>query len=310
MWMEPGPDGEPYPDPVSDPEGFKRKVMSTSTWATRIITDNIFDIHIEDLVNPYNRFRLLEFPHHNFLEWLGHNRLLATRMMCETNGCTLECNQNVRSSSIDGWSWRCRPGGAHEHAIRRYSIFSHSHLLVQDIFLFICSYAERNGTLRRLSIWTGIDYSRTAVDWAAFIRDCMVQYVYELLTTETLGGEVEIDESQFGRKVKGHKGCPKKGKQVWVIGLVQRAGNKLLLLPVDDRSKATIHPMIQRYVGVGSKVYTDGWAAYGGIQELGYDHFTVNHKHSFRVDYQNVVTGEVEKVSTNRIEGAWKHAKV
>jgi hypothetical protein len=36
----------------------------------------------------------------------------------------------------------------------------------------------------------------------------------------------------------------------------------------------------------------------------------VSHKHSFRVDYLNKSTGEVEKCSTNRIEGAWKHAKV
>ena len=299
-----------YPDPRQDPDGFRRKVYDNSSWANRLITNDIMDIEIEDLDNPHNRFELLRFHPHCFMEWLGANSLLATSIVCPVGECRKLCTINARESAIEGFSWRCRPGGLHEHSVRKYSFFSHSHLLLQDIFLFLCSYAEQNGTLRRIALWSGVDYARTAVDWGGFIRDMFVQWVHDLMQNSKLSGEVEVDESLFGRKVKAHRGNPKKGRQVWVVGLVERRTNNLLLFPVDDRTKDTLHGIIERHVVPGSKVYTDGWKGYYGLNAAGFKHFTVNHKHSFRVGYYNAETGATERVHTNRIEGAWKHAKV
>jgi transposase-like protein len=60
---------------------------------------------------------------------------------------------------------------------------------------------------------------------------------------------------------------------------------------------------------VGSTAYTDGWKAYDSLGSEGYGHRVVEHKTAFAVDYIDPATGASERVHTNRIEGAWKHAK-
>ena len=53
--------------------------------------------------------------------------------------------------------------------------------------------------------------------------------------TLQLLGEVHIDESAFGQKVKYHRG-EKKGTSVWILGLVEKKTNTLLLFPVPGRT--------------------------------------------------------------------------
>ena len=58
-----------------------------------------------------------------------------------------------------------------------------------------------------------------------------------------------------------------------------------------------------------ARLYSDGWSAYFNLNDVGYRHFTVLHKYAFRKDYIDTETGARTTVHTNRIEGAWKHAK-
>ena len=122
------PDDE---DEVIEQRGVRhrRMVYLRSTWAQRKQPEDVRDIALDDLINPHNRFILMNYPEENFIEWLGFNGLLATDMVCSYKTCGKECRVNTRESSIDGYSWRCRPGGRHEHSIRKYSFFAHSHLL-------------------------------------------------------------------------------------------------------------------------------------------------------------------------------------
>lgn len=90
---------------------------------------------------------------------------------------------------------------------------------------------------------------------------------------------------------------------------MERESNRLLLYPVSDRTEGTLLPIIERHVEKGSCVYSDGWSAYCPLNDLGYQHFTVLHKYSFKKTYVNKETKEEVEVHTNRIEGAWKHAK-
>ena len=97
--------------------------------------------------------------------------------------------------------------------------------------------------------------------------------------------------------------------QIWIFGLVERESNTLLLYPVSDRSEETLLPTIERHVEKGATIFSDGWSAYCPLNNLGYEHFTVLHKYSFKKTYVNQDTKEEVEVHTNRIEGAWKHAK-
>jgi len=75
-----------------------------------------------------------------------------------------------------------------------------------------------------------------------------------------LQGEVEIDESLFGRRTKYHRGDPH-GLKVWVFGMVERSTNRVKLFPVDTRDATTLMTLIKDYIAPGSNVITDGWAA-------------------------------------------------
>ena len=61
----------------------------------------------------------------------------------------------------------------------------------------------------------------------------------------------------FGRKCKYHKGRDT-GTKVWLFGLVEKSSNRIILYPVQNRSKNTLVPLIKRHVEEGSTVYSDG----------------------------------------------------
>ena len=59
-----------------------------------------------------------------------------------------------------------------------------------------------------------------------------------------LSGEIEIDESLFGRTMKYLRGNPTPGMKIWILGLVERSSNTIILYPVADRSAETLLPLI------------------------------------------------------------------
>ena len=50
---------------------------------------------------------------------------------------------------------------------------------------------------------------------------------------------------------------------------------------VPNRSAATLMPIIQNSILPGTTVMSDLWRAYGGINAMGFNHFTVNHSVNF-----------------------------
>ena len=262
--------------------------------------------------NPFNFYTLMFLPMQQLISWLMDNRLLKSMMMCEK--CGEECKLSHRKDKIDDFTWRCRNIKQHhdrkdfERSIRQYSFFHHSHFTIQDIFVFIISFLQKQ-TLLQCSKLSGIDYKRSSVDWANFIREIFKQYVYECYQTVQLEGEVEIDESLFGKKCKFNRGNPHTGLKVWVFGMVERGTNKLLLFSVLNRTKEILIPIISKFVKAGSRIFSDGWSSYCDLNTLGFEHFTVIHKQSFLKKYRNKATGETITVHTNTIEGAWSHAK-
>ena len=73
--------------------------------------------------------------------------------------------------------------------------------------------------------------------------------------------------------------------KVWVFRPVERSSNTIILYPVADRSAEILLPLIQRHVSLGSTIYSDGWSAYCDLSSLGFKHFIVIHKYSFKKVY-------------------------
>ena len=91
--------------------------------------------------------------------------------------------------------------------------------------------------------------------------------------------------------------------------MVQRSSNKIIMYPVDKKDAQTLIPLIEKHVAPGSRIFSDSWAAYLHLNELGYEHFSVTHKSTFKQSCRNVQTAEIVVCTTNRIERAWKISK-
>ena len=119
---------------------------------------------------------------------------------------------------------------------------------------------------------------------------------------------MEIDETVVTKR-KYHRGAFR-AEEYWVFGGVERGDHtKCFLIPVARRNAETLLPILSRHVAEGTMVISDGWAAYGGIENIialqsgnqAYTHFTVNHSENF-VDPES-------GAHTQTIEGTWSHFK-
>ena len=269
------------------------------------------EISIEDLDNEFNLFIAMLAPKRLFVEWLQTVNLLAYTMDCPR--CGANCTLQSKLCKIDGCTWRCTGEGRHAISVRKYSLFSGSHLYAPDVLNFIVKYGEGN-LLWKCAHSSGLTYHSIAGLWAKEIRETVLSnWVLSFLDTVAefdqfgLYGEVEIDESVFGRRVKYFVGNPFPGLTIWILGLVERGTNRVLLFPIDDRKGSTLDAIIQKYVLPGATIYTDGWRGYSRLNHLGYEHYSVIHKHGFKVTYINRETGVHRVCHTNTMEGRWKH---
>jgi len=136
--------------------------------------------------------------------------------------------------------------------------------------------------------------------WYAFIREKCSNFLINS-ANYMFGGPgviVQIDESlvacrkyNVGRVVEPQ----------WIFRLYDTATKLGRIELVDDRSAATLIPLIQKFVRPGTTIYSDQWGAYNQLGNLGFIHSTVNHSQNF-ID---PTTG----TCTNAIEAYWSRAK-
>lgn len=277
----------------------------------RLIRKEVSETTFSDFESPWNFYQLFLSKDLIVIRWLQNNGLLITKTSCDLCGAGVQLGN--RGAALDGVVWRCAGRKRHEFSIRQNSFFTRSKIPIRDLLHFMYSFVNGD-SLHRCSQNSGIDYKKTAVDWAKSCRQVCVEYVYEEVLGFSSGnrlvfsGHVEIDESVFGRRRKYNKGYTK-GVKIWIVGLVERTSNRMILYPVERRDAKTLTKIIQRHVAPGSTIYTDSWSGYNSLNNLGYSHFTVVHKDRFVQEYEHVGTHEIIKVHTNQIEGGWKHAK-
>jgi len=79
-----------------------------------------------------------------------------------------------------------------------------------------------------------------------------------------LSGEIECDESCFGGKKKGPRGCGAREK-VKVFGMLERQG-KIFTTIVDNITDETLMNEIINYAEKGSVFYTDKFKSYKSLK--------------------------------------------
>ena len=99
--------------------------------------------------------------------------------------------------------------------------------------------------------------SATVVDWANFCREVGEVIIAE--KSKPIGGKnvrVQIDESKIGKR-KYHKGHLVEGQ--WVFGRIEENSRKCFIFPVEERSVATLLPIIKKWIKPGSTIISDCW---------------------------------------------------
>ena len=213
--------------------------------------------------------------------------------------------------SKDGETWRCRKSHSVVKGDLKYNVknvkltIRHESWLVDSkvklelitelIYLWSQGFTV-NETMHELGL-----SKKTVIEWHHFFHKSCFTTVMD--KSEMIGGngiEVEIDESKFGKR-KYYRGHRVEGQ--WVFGGREKYNKKkVFMVPVQDRKKTTLMPLIQRWIHPGSIIHSDCWKAYHDIEKYGYTHVTVNHSKDF-IDRKSAAC-------TNGIESDWRHAKV
>jgi transposase-like protein len=123
----------------------------------------------------------------------------------------------------------------------------------------------------------GLGSYQTAWTWLHKMRRAMV-----LPGRDRLSGTVEVDETFIGAPEADVHGRETEDKAIVVVAAEKRgkAIGRIRLQRIEDASADELLPFIQQSVSEGSRVITDGWSGYAGLEASGYQHETRNIKSS------------------------------
>jgi transposase-like protein len=93
---------------------------------------------------------------------------------------------------------------------------------------------------------------------------------------ERLAGAVEVDDTYIGGVESGLPGGRARGKKILTGIAVEiqepKGFGRCRMRPLSDASAASLHAFVKDHVEPGTRVITDGWQGYHGVEKLGYVH--------------------------------------
>lgn len=115
-----------------------------------------------------------------------------------------------------------------------------------------------------------------------------------------LKGIVEVDECYIGKQRGKKRGRNAQGKII-LVGAKERGGSTVVQC-VENVKGPKLLSLVQKWVTLGSEVYTDGFRAYSGLSIAGYNHGIVYHQ-------KELVNSEFPWIHTNSIENVWRQLR-
>ncbi|XP_065677387.1 uncharacterized protein LOC136092768 [Hydra vulgaris] len=223
----------------------------------------------------------------NLIRFLQNNQLIDSQKVCE-------CEHNMNIQKFN----RCKRCCKCKKTIRS-GFFENSTsltvaVILQLMFLWIVEIPVT------ASVIVGV-CAKTSVQWYQYFREVCTFKIIDLPNTVQLGGPghiVEMDESLMFKRKNNVRHVVEKH---WIFGAYDLTSKKGYLRRVPDRTAETLMPLIVTWVAPGSTIHLDQWASYNTLNNLGYDHLTVNHTTNF-VD-------PLIHATTNHVESFWSRIK-
>lgn len=206
-----------------------------------------------------------------------------------TDGSTAQCPKCDRERRFhrvkSRHSYSCDSCGHHLHPTAG-TIFEKSTTPLRLWFhaIFILSQTRCGISAKQLQREIGVTY-KTA--WRMFNR------IRSMLMNDDdtpLSGEVEIDESAWGGKIKAgdrsradtstkrrQDAMEKVKSRPSIFAMVERGGRVRVVI-VPNRHRETLHRVIRENVSPDATIYTDEWAMYDGLSRDFADHYTIKHR--------------------------------
>lgn len=196
--------------------------------------------------------------------------------------------------------YRCKNTGKYFN-VRTGTMYDNTKMELRKWFMAIWLVTAHKKGVSSLQIGRDLDITQKSA-WFMLQR---IRACFGIENNNELEDVVEADETFVGGKNKNrHKdkkvpmsqGRSYKDK-VPVLGMIQRGG-KLTAIVVPNTKRESIQPLVKKYVQPNTKLVTDEWHAYNGLNSQ-YDHSIVNHA---KKEYVNLHDSSIH---SNTIEGFW-----
>lgn len=242
---------------------------------------------------------------------LMEGNILRQTMKC--NACLTEMNLRKTKQRKDSFEWRCINYSCIRYqtikSIRKSSKFETINCELRDILQFIkywCADLQICQMLKLMKI------SKPTIIKLKNIIISQIKLFFEL-NPISLGGPLsicQIDETKLNFNVKSHRG--RSAIQAsWCLCIVDCSTTPALgyCKLVENRSSATLLPIIDSVVKRGTTIFTDEWPSYHALaSNPNYFHSTVCHKYNFVCPQTGVHTQQVESYN-NKIKLGIKKMK-
>ena len=199
----------------------------------------------------------------------GACRAYLARLRWPTGFCCPQCTTSG-SWTTTRCLLMCRQCG-YQSSVTAGTIFHRTRLPLQDWFRAMWWMTDQKHRLSALGLQRllGLGSYRTAWLWLQKLRRAMVRPSWD-----RLGGQVEVDETYVG-DVEAGRSRRHMGSKALIAIAAQIDGKgigRIRLRRIPAASASPLVAFVKHAVKPGSVVITDGWEAYAGLKQEGFEH--------------------------------------
>lgn len=209
--------------------------------------------------------------------------------------CCPNCGDTTEKPSLTGRGlFLCRKC-KRQTSITSGTLFHKTHKPLRTWFfaMWFVTSQKHGASALGLKRVLGLGSYNTAWTWLHKLRRAMVRSGRDQLT-----GAIEVDETYVGgvgAKVRG-RGAKRKTIVAIAAEVRGRGPGRIRMSVIPDVSAISLHEFVSNNVEKGSKIRTDGWKGYNGIETMGYTHIVTNISSSD--DPAHVVMPRVHRVAS------------